>query len=333
LKSTSKISHDMLQKILNGAEQGNKDNIYFLGLIKLYGISLTKNEAGAVQNFRRAADLGLKEAMTASGMMAYSGIGMEVDYVEALIWFRKAALAKDTNGYWLLAKMLMEGQGVPYPNHQEAATYFHLAADEGKVPQAEHHLGIMYEYGLGVERSFDKAAMYYRRASEKQFTESMYNLALMYLYGRVGFQQNFKQAFPLFEAASLSGHAQSTYMIGVMKTYGYGMEPNYGQAINWFERAAVMGDPRITEKAAASAKELRTLVDEAEELNSDALDKYKAMGEVKGDTGATPGNGYVKGDIILPEPVSESDEDEDEDGDRDSNYESVDGLPSDDKEL
>jgi TPR repeat protein len=41
----------------------------------------------------------------------------------------------------------------------------------------------------------------------------------------------------LFEAAAAAGHAGSTYSIGIMKTYGYGMEPNYEHAINWYEQA------------------------------------------------------------------------------------------------
>ena len=43
LTSTSNLSNDMVQKILQGAEAGNKEQIYFLGLLKLYGISLAKN--------------------------------------------------------------------------------------------------------------------------------------------------------------------------------------------------------------------------------------------------------------------------------------------------
>ena len=54
--------------------------------------------------------------------------------------------------------------------------YFQVAA-ESHVPQAEHHLGIMYEYGLGVEEDFEKAAVFYRRATEKLHVESMYHLA------------------------------------------------------------------------------------------------------------------------------------------------------------
>jgi TPR repeat protein len=279
LNSTAILPHDMLQRIQSGAELGNRDNIYFLGLLKMYGISLQVSARGALENFRKAANLGLPEAMTAFGMCAYSGIGMDKDDIVAISWFRKAANAQDVNGYWLLAKMLMEGEGVATPNHPEAAVYFQMAADQ-QIPQAEHHLAIMFEYGLGVEQSFQRAAEYYQRAAEKSFTEAMYHLGLMYAHGRVGFPQDFKRAFPLFEAAATNGHAPSTYSIGILKMYGYGMEPNYDHAINWFERAAVMGDPRVSEMAKNSAREIRTLIQESMEVNEAILDAYARMADV-----------------------------------------------------
>jgi hypothetical protein len=87
LNSTASLSHDMLQRIQSGAELGNRDNIYFLGLLKMYGISLQLNYKGALAEFRKAANLGLPEAMTAFGMCAYSGVGMAKDDTVAISWY------------------------------------------------------------------------------------------------------------------------------------------------------------------------------------------------------------------------------------------------------
>ena len=43
----SAISTEVLQKILQGVENGNRDNIYFYGLLKMYGISVSKDLHGA----------------------------------------------------------------------------------------------------------------------------------------------------------------------------------------------------------------------------------------------------------------------------------------------
>lgn len=56
--------------------------------------------------------------------------------------------------------MLLEGNGVK-PDYKEAANLFQKAA-EWKIPQAEHSLGVMYEYGLGVEANFPMAAKFYK---------------------------------------------------------------------------------------------------------------------------------------------------------------------------
>ena len=273
LEPNASIPNDVLRRVEQGAANGNRDNIYFLGLLRLYGIELTKNEAGAVNEFRRAADLGLPEAMTAYGMCAYLGLGMETDETLAVKWFRRAIAGKDINSYWMLGKMLLEGSAGP-PNYAEAVAFLKIAAQE-HIPQAEHHLGIMYEYGLGVEENFERAAEWYRRATEKQYLESMYHLGLMYSHGRPGFQQNFHLAFPLFESGARSGHGPSMYMLGIFFAFGYGFEPEYNTAIKWFERAVGSGDDRIVDKAAKAAQELIDFMAEAHKVNEEIMNKYQ----------------------------------------------------------
>lgn len=99
LNSTTQLSQDALLKIINGAERGDRgmcywnindhllvqlitnkyeswlDNLYFLGLLKLYGITVSKDYVVAAQNFQKAANLGLADAQTAFGVMKMKGIG------------------------------------------------------------------------------------------------------------------------------------------------------------------------------------------------------------------------------------------------------------------
>lgn len=95
LSTTSSISNENLQKILAGVESGNKDNIYFYGLIKLYGISVTKDTASASANFLRASNLGHMEATTAYGVSLLTGMGVKQDYLAAAQFFRKAVAMGD----------------------------------------------------------------------------------------------------------------------------------------------------------------------------------------------------------------------------------------------
>ena len=169
----------------------------------------------------------------------------------------------------------MEGKGGLH-SPVEAALHFQRAAD-ANVPQAQHALALMYEYGQGIEVNFDFAMMYYKRAAEQHNVESIYNLALMYAYGR-GTEQDFYQARSLLEtAANQYNHAPSMYYIGVFKTYGYGCSINYEQAINWFERAIGVDDSRIHNKAMQAADELKQLVYEAKAYNEERLNDLQRM--------------------------------------------------------
>jgi TPR repeat protein len=51
------------------------DNLYFLGLLKLYGITISKDVIGAAQAFEKAAQLGNPDAQTAIGVMKMKAIG------------------------------------------------------------------------------------------------------------------------------------------------------------------------------------------------------------------------------------------------------------------
>ena len=69
------VTQETLQKIMKGIENGNKENMYFYGLLKLYGISLSKDESIAASYFYKSAILDYKEAVTAYGVMLMTGLG------------------------------------------------------------------------------------------------------------------------------------------------------------------------------------------------------------------------------------------------------------------
>lgn len=276
------LDNATVQKVLEGVESGNKDSIYFFALMKLYGISLSKEVSIAAKNFERAAKLGHPEATTAYGMMLLHGQGVDVDEALALTYFRRGVQLKDVNAHWMLGKLLMEGKAVSSPVHKEAFELFTYAAAQN-VPQAQHLLGVMYEYGLGhtpTDQDFTQAAEMYRRASGQNYMESSYHLALMYAYGRVPpYKQEFLKALALLERGARAEHAPSVYYMGVFKLHGYGSMPDYERALNWFERASGMGDFRVSEKAAEAASELRTLIKKAEDENNETLKKYAELSD------------------------------------------------------
>ena len=98
------VTPENLRNILYGVESGNKESLYFFGLLKLYGISVLRDEQVASDSFRRAGDLGHPEAATALGTMLSNGIGGRKDYSAAVIAFRIGIQLGDRNALWLLGK-------------------------------------------------------------------------------------------------------------------------------------------------------------------------------------------------------------------------------------
>lgn len=272
------ISNETIKRVLEGVEKGNKESIYFFAIMKLYGLSLSKEPSIAAKNFEKAAKLGHPEATTAYGLLLLHGLGVEKDEHMAITYFRRAVQLKDTNAHWLLGKLLIEGRGVAAPVHSEAFQLIQYAASKN-VAQGQHLLGVMYEYGYGCQEDYALAAEFYRRASGQNYFESGYHLALMYAYGRIPPQQDFLKALALLERGARAEHAPSVYYMGIFKMHGYGGMPDYERALNWFERAAGMDDPRVSEKASLATKELRELIQKAEDEHNALIDKYAERSE------------------------------------------------------
>jgi len=51
LNAGSSISEEALQKVLRGVRDGNKNSIYYYGLLRLYGISLQKDVQAAATRY------------------------------------------------------------------------------------------------------------------------------------------------------------------------------------------------------------------------------------------------------------------------------------------
>lgn len=104
LTTKSLISHENLRKILAGVEAGNKDSIYFFALLKMYGITVTKNITIAAEHFQKAASLGHVEAHTAYGVVTLADPNDNDAITKATKYFRRATELNDLNAPWLLAK-------------------------------------------------------------------------------------------------------------------------------------------------------------------------------------------------------------------------------------
>ncbi|CAN0365395.1 unnamed protein product, partial [Ectocarpus sp. 13 AM-2016] len=80
------------------------DSLYFLGLLKLYGISVAPDADKALEYMRKAAELRHHEAMAALGVMLLHGRGGSRDFGAAAAWFRLTAMEGHVEAMWLLGR-------------------------------------------------------------------------------------------------------------------------------------------------------------------------------------------------------------------------------------
>jgi TPR repeat protein len=125
---------------------------------------------GAVQWWRKAADLGHADAQCNLGLCYDNGTGVCKDAGKAVEWLRKAVVLGHA--------------------------------------KAQYNLGLSYEHGRGVRKDADKAVEWYRKAAEQGYAAAQYNLSACYNSGD-GVSRDMGQAVGWLRKAAEQGYAQA----------------------------------------------------------------------------------------------------------------------------
>jgi TPR repeat protein len=137
---------------------------------------------------------------------------------------------------WLLGQSLLQGSGCDV-DFDGAKKWLTEAAQQESY-DALHWLGVMHEYGLGLERDTRKARALYETAASNGHAMAEYHLALMHAYGdRPGTPQDLPRALTLFQKGAARNHGGSCFNLGRMTMYGQGTPVDYDVARYWFSRA------------------------------------------------------------------------------------------------
>jgi len=137
---------------------------------------------------------------------------------------------------YLIGVMYEYGYGVD-PNVKEAARWYRDAASKG-LPEAQNSLGFLYSLGLGVERDAEMAAMWLHRAAGQGNHAAQTNLGILYTTGR-GVEKDYEKAVELFSAAARSGNPQAQQLLSQAYDEGwYGLDCDPIQSDYWGRKAA-----------------------------------------------------------------------------------------------
>jgi len=177
-------------------------------------LAITKGWIDAKQRF------GKKESTTVSNTHLLTAAEIEIELNKGQALFKN----KDYQGAYAVF------------NHPEIS----------KNATAAYYLGIMYNRGIGVQRSISLALMYYTLSAEQGYVKSMGFLGDLYSNGGIGtsslVQVNKSEAFKWYRKAAEQGDARSQYHLGRMYAEGEGINQNYIEAAYWYRKSAEQGN-------------------------------------------------------------------------------------------
>ena len=215
----------------------------------------TSSNESVLEALRALAAKGDKDAQYKLGTIYYSGDGVEKDYSQSALWYRRSAEQGNIDAQYSLGNMYLMGEGIAQDDEQ-AIHWYAMAADQGHQ-SALHNLTNLQKTAVATDQleiktstiteerlTRDTSVVEEVNAVEEINTdssgESEYEQGLAYAFGD-GVPQNDRTAFNLFYSAAKKGYALAQYKVGVAYAYGEGVRQDQKQAAEWYLKAAKQG--------------------------------------------------------------------------------------------
>jgi hypothetical protein len=106
-----------------------------------------------------------------------------------------------------------------------------LQAERGE-PEAQFHLGLMYQKGRGTPKDSRKALVWYQKAAEQGHVLAENNLGVIYAKG-LGVPQDYRQAIYWYEKAAEQGDAVAQWNLGPIYFSGLGVASDKTASYMW----------------------------------------------------------------------------------------------------
>lgn len=113
-------------------------------------------------------------------------------------------------------------------------------AEQGEA-EAQFHMGLLYQNGLGVNKSDEITFTYFRKAALQSHLVAQLSLGMMYKAEGGYLPQNYELAFYWIQQAAKKGLMEAKFRLGFMYANGQGVSKNEAEAIRWYTLAAIHG--------------------------------------------------------------------------------------------
>jgi TPR repeat protein len=176
------------------------------------GEGVEKNIKKAVEWHQKASEQGVGRAQVNLGLCYVNGEGVEKNIEKALELYEQAF----KNGFDLGAEALGYTYEIENSDYDKAKYWYEKGVEKGNA-NSMFALGQLYEKGLGVDASLEKAIELYKQACVGEFIskEAAYRLGYIYYDGE-GVAQDKEKALEYFQKAHDNGY-ECMYAIDMVK--------------------------------------------------------------------------------------------------------------------
>ena len=197
--------------------------------------------------------------------------------IEDFSSIKAAAEANNIEAQFQLGQLYEFGKGVEQ-SFENAFMWYQKAAESG-LATAQYNLGLLYEKGRGTEQDYKEAAKWYQLASEQGDPWAMTNLAYLYSHGR-GVEHSDTIANNLYQEAAETGHFQAQYNLAARYASGRGFEPDLVAAYFWFERSKLGASALNQERANKMVEALSDHMTESQIIEAKAMYASLLRGDI-----------------------------------------------------
>ena len=251
----SEADRKLLADIRAKAERGDAQSQYELGQAFVFGdLGVAMDEVEAVKWFRKAAEQNYAEAQDNLGSCYTFGDGVATDYVEAAKWYRKSAEQNLAKAQFNLGLCYENGRGVA-TDYVEAVNWYRKSAEQN-FAASQSNLGGCYDKGQGVKKDEVEAVKWYRKAAKQNYAMAEFNLAACYATGR-GVAKDDVEAMKWCRKAAEQNYASAQSNLGARYATGDGVAKDYVEAYKWRLLAAAQGN-EIAKQAVPALESIMT---------------------------------------------------------------------------
>jgi uncharacterized protein len=214
------------------SQAGHQEASLMLARALLSGVGIPRDEARGMALLAKLAQDGMPRAQLVYGWaLEFGKYGAARDEAAAVEWYRRAMDGGDAEALVSYATMLGLGRGVAQDEARALAIL--KAAAERNSAVAIVAYGRMLAAGRGAPKDEAEALRQYRRAAETGLAEAQYEVGAAYLFGR-GVARDAREAARWIDAAARQGNAGAQYVYAEMFRTGAGVPANPIEAYKWY---------------------------------------------------------------------------------------------------